>query len=214
MLEAKDQGHKLKCSPIKKGLHKNYVSGDLQKIKKRSSQRFFRRSQKKRSSQKFFRRSPEKKNVFKKFFQALHKLLTAQKLLRSSRPRTYSRTPPVSVTLSEVQCCKWKSLLCPSNTICFSISRGMALVLWFTRSKTICFARSSGMVSWSLIRAITLRKWWPLWKIEKRTKYLQKRQWQYQLPKSVLIPYLKIKAGRKNILLQQQKPSKLWLCAS
>ena len=34
MLEAKakDQGHKRKCSPKKKGLHKNF-SGDLQKIK-------------------------------------------------------------------------------------------------------------------------------------------------------------------------------------
>ena len=38
MLEAKDQGHKRKCSPKKKkkGLHKNF-SGDLQK-KKGSSQ--------------------------------------------------------------------------------------------------------------------------------------------------------------------------------
>ena len=54
MLEAKakDQGHKRKCSPKiqKKGLHKNF-SGDLQKKKK------------KRSSQKFFKRSPQK-NVF------------------------------------------------------------------------------------------------------------------------------------------------------
>ena len=105
MLEAKakDQGHKRKCSP-KKGLHKNFLS-DLQKKKK-----------KKRSSQKFFRRSPQK-NVFQKNFQALHKILTIQKILLyssrgqpifedlrprgqgqglqnvSSRPRTSSRTP-------------------------------------------------------------------------------------------------------------------------
>ena len=55
--------HKRKCSPKKKGLHKN----------------FFRRSQKKKKpSQKFFRRSPQN-NVFQKIFQALHKILTNQK---------------------------------------------------------------------------------------------------------------------------------------
>ena len=43
--------------------------------------------QKKRSSQKFFRRSPQK-NVFQKIFQALHKLLTTRKtVLSSSRGR-------------------------------------------------------------------------------------------------------------------------------
>ena len=63
----KDQGHKRKCSPKKKkGLHKNF-SGDLQK---------------KRSSQKFFKRSPQK-NVFQKIFQALHRNLTIQKMLLS-----------------------------------------------------------------------------------------------------------------------------------
>ena len=57
MLEAKakDQGHKRKCSPKKK----------------------------KRSSQKFFRRSPQK-NVFQIIFQALHKVLTIQKIVLSS----------------------------------------------------------------------------------------------------------------------------------
>ena len=39
--------------------------------------------QKKRSSPKFFRRSPEK-NVIQKFFQALHKILTIQKIVLSS----------------------------------------------------------------------------------------------------------------------------------
>ena len=38
---------------------------------------------KKSSSQKFFKRSPQK-NVFKKIFQALHKILTIQKILLSS----------------------------------------------------------------------------------------------------------------------------------
>ena len=85
----------------------------LQKKKKRSSQKFFRQSPKKkkkgkRSSQKFFKRSPLK-NVFQKIFQALHKILTFQKIvlsssrgqanfrgLEASRPRTSSRTPPLA----------------------------------------------------------------------------------------------------------------------
>ena len=69
MLEAKDQGDMLKCSPNKK---------------KRSSQKFFKRSPKKKmSSQKFFKRSPQK-NVLQKIFQALHKILTIQKIVLSS----------------------------------------------------------------------------------------------------------------------------------
>ena len=51
----------------KKGLHKNF-SGDQKK---------------KRSSQKFFKRSPQK-IVFQKIFQALHKILTIQKIVLSS----------------------------------------------------------------------------------------------------------------------------------
>ena len=39
--------------------------------------------QKKRSSQNFFKRSPQKKR-FPKIFQALHKILTIQKILLSS----------------------------------------------------------------------------------------------------------------------------------
>ena len=54
----------------KKGLHKNF-SGNLQKKKK------------KRSSQKFFKRSP-RKHVFQKIFKALHKISTIQKILLSS----------------------------------------------------------------------------------------------------------------------------------
>ena len=78
MLEAKakDQGHKAQVlckKEKKKGLHKNF-SGDLQKKKKKK---------KKRSSQKFFKRSPLK-NVFQKIFQALHKILTFQKIVLSS----------------------------------------------------------------------------------------------------------------------------------
>ena len=77
MLEAKakDQGHKRKCSPKKKGLHKNF-SGDLKK--------------KKRSSQKFLKRSPQK-NVFQKIFQALHTILTIQKLRNWCCPRAEDR---------------------------------------------------------------------------------------------------------------------------
>ena len=105
MLEAKakDQGHKRKCSPKKKGLHKNF-SGDL-----------------------------HKNNVFQKIFQALHKILTIQKLvlsssrgqanfrgLEASRPRTSSRTPPLlkrkaflkmkSIRFNAVQLCLYKLL--------------------------------------------------------------------------------------------------------
>ena len=43
MLKAKDQGHKRKCSPKKKGLHKNFL-GDFQK--KTFSKKFFQRSTK------------------------------------------------------------------------------------------------------------------------------------------------------------------------
>ena len=57
---------KAKCSPKKK---------------KRSSQKFFRRSQKKKNF--FFKRSP-RKNVVQKSFQALHKILTIQKIVLSS----------------------------------------------------------------------------------------------------------------------------------
>ena len=60
---------------------------------------------KKRSSQKFFKRSPQK-NVFQKNFQALHKILIIQKIvlsssrgqanfrgLEASRPRTWPSRP-------------------------------------------------------------------------------------------------------------------------
>ena len=74
-LEAKDrnargQGPRTQAQVLskKKSLHKNF-SGDLQK--------------KKRSSQKFFKQSPLK-NVFQKIFQALHKILTFQKIVLSS----------------------------------------------------------------------------------------------------------------------------------
>ena len=99
MLEAKDQGHKRKSSQKKTGFQKNF-SGDLKK---------------KRSSGKFFRRSPEK-NVFQKIFQALHKLLTTQKILLSlgrrqgnireleasrPRPRTWPSRPRTSKCVLE-----------------------------------------------------------------------------------------------------------------
>ena len=69
MLEAKPRTKDTSASALqkKKGLHKNF-SGDLQK---------------KRSSQKFFKRSPLK-NVFQTIFQALHKILTFQKIVLSS----------------------------------------------------------------------------------------------------------------------------------
>ena len=93
----------------------------LSKKKKVLHQKFFRRfPKKKRSSQKFFKRAPQK-NVFQKVFQALHKILTIQKIVLSSedrpifedlrprnqgqglknvssRPRTSSRTLPLIKT--------------------------------------------------------------------------------------------------------------------
>ena len=69
----------------KKGLHKNF-SGDLQKIKnKKGLHKNFSGDLKKKKevSQKFFKQSPQK-NVFQKFFLALHKILTIQKILLSS----------------------------------------------------------------------------------------------------------------------------------
>ena len=53
--------------------------------KQRSSQKFLGdlQKKKKRASQKFFKRSPLK-NVFQKIFQALHKILTIQKIVLSS----------------------------------------------------------------------------------------------------------------------------------
>ena len=81
MLEAKDQGHKAQVlsKKKKKGLHKNF-SGDLQKKKKRSSQKFFKRS--------------PLKNVFQKIFQAQKIVLSSSRGqanfrgLEASRPRT------------------------------------------------------------------------------------------------------------------------------
>ena len=81
-LEAKDRNARGQGQ----GPRTQSASALQKKNKKRSSQKFFRRSpkkKKKRSSQKFFKRSPLK-NVFQKIFQALHKILTFQKILLSS----------------------------------------------------------------------------------------------------------------------------------
>ena len=83
-LEAKDTK---KIRGQGQGPRTQSASALQKKKKKRSSQKFFRRSpkKKKRSSQKFFKRSPLK-IVFQKIFQALHKILTFQKIvLPSSR---------------------------------------------------------------------------------------------------------------------------------
>ena len=69
MLEAKDQGHKAQV---------------LSKKKKKVFTKIFQAiSKKKRSSQKFFKRS-SLQNVFQKIFQPLHKILTFQKIVLSS----------------------------------------------------------------------------------------------------------------------------------
>ena len=82
MLEAKakDQGHKRKCSPKKKGLHKNF-SGDLQK--KTFSKKFFKRFNKSKNRPIFEDLSPRGQG------QGLQNVSSRT----SSRPRTSSRTP-------------------------------------------------------------------------------------------------------------------------
>ena len=76
---AQGQGHKRKCSPKKKkGLHNHFSDA-----KKGLYKHFSGDLQKKRSSQKFFKQSPQK-NVFQEIFQALHKILTIQKIVLSS----------------------------------------------------------------------------------------------------------------------------------
>ena len=99
MLEAKakDQGHKAQVLSKKK--KKKVFTKIFQAISEKK-----KKKKKKRSSQKFFKRSPLK-NVFQKFFQALHKILTFQKIvlsssrgqanfrgLEASRPRPRPRT--------------------------------------------------------------------------------------------------------------------------
>ena len=79
MLEAKakDQGHKaqvLSEKKKKKGLHKNF-SGDLKKKKKRSSQKFFRRSPKKKK---------KKKGLHKNFSSDLHEKTLSKKFFNRS----------------------------------------------------------------------------------------------------------------------------------
>ena len=70
--KAKDRGHKRKCSPKKK-----------KKVFTKIFQAISRKKKKKRSLQKFFRRSPQR-NVIQLIFQALHKILTTQKIVLSS----------------------------------------------------------------------------------------------------------------------------------
>ena len=74
MLEAKakDQGHKAQVLSKKK-----------KKVFTKIFQAISKKKKKKRSSQKFFKRSPLK-YVFQKNFQALHKILTFQKIVLSS----------------------------------------------------------------------------------------------------------------------------------
>ena len=101
MLEAKakDQGHKAQVL---------------------SKEKFFRRSpkkKKKRSSQKFFKRSPLR-DVFKKNFQALHKILTFQKIvLSSSRGQANFRGLEVSRPRPRTSKCVLEDVLEAKNVL-------------------------------------------------------------------------------------------------
>ena len=79
--------------------------------------------QKKRSSQKFFKRSPQK-NVVQKIFQALHKILTIQKIvLSSSRGKANFRGLEASRPRSRTSKCVLEdstSDICILFRICFS----------------------------------------------------------------------------------------------
>ena len=72
------------------------------------------KKKKKRSSQKFFKRSPQK-NVFQKIFQALHKILTIQKIvLSSSRGQANFRGLEASLEAKakDFKMCPWGLHLC------------------------------------------------------------------------------------------------------
>ena len=67
-------------------LQKKFRRSPNKKKKKKVFTKIFQaisKKKKKRSSQKFFKRSP-RKHVFQKIFQALHKILTIQKIVLSS----------------------------------------------------------------------------------------------------------------------------------
>ena len=69
MLEAKDQGHKRKCSPKKKSLHKNFL-GDLQK---KGLHKNFLGDLQKKGLHKNFSSDLHKKTFSKKFFKRFTK---------------------------------------------------------------------------------------------------------------------------------------------
>ena len=70
---------------------------------------------KKRSSQKFFKRSPQK-NVFQKIFQAIHKILTIQKILLSSS-RGQANFPGLEASRPRISKCVLDDVLEANNVI-------------------------------------------------------------------------------------------------
>ena len=97
------------------------------------------KKKKKRSSQKLFKRSPQK-NVFQKIFQALHKILTIQKIvlsssrgqanfrgLEASRPRTLPSRPRTSKCVLEDS-----TSAAQNKKFCFKQlgAVGLGLLLW------------------------------------------------------------------------------------
>ena len=78
------RGQGQECSRPRPRTKDTSASALQKKKKKKGLPKIFRAiSKKKRSSQKFFKRSP-RKHVFQKIFQALHKILTIQKIVLSS----------------------------------------------------------------------------------------------------------------------------------
>ena len=84
--KARGQGHKKKSEAkdsLSEDRHSRGQGQECSRPRPRTKDTSASALQKKRSSQKFFRRSPQK-NVFQKIFQAVHKILTIQKILLSS----------------------------------------------------------------------------------------------------------------------------------
>ena len=93
-VESRTQGSRPRPRTQKKSEAKDSLSEDRHsrgqaqecsrpRTKDTSASALQKKKKKKRSSQKFFKRSPQK-NVFHKIFQALHKILTIQKIVLSS----------------------------------------------------------------------------------------------------------------------------------
>ena len=133
---ARGQGPRSQAQVLSKKKRSSKIfSGDLKKKKKGLHKNFSR------SSQKLFRRSPQK-DVFQKIFQALHKILTIQKIVLSSsrgqanfwgleastpRPRTWPSRPSTSKCVLE-DVLEAKDVLEDSTSASYDLQRNLETV--------------------------------------------------------------------------------------